>query len=129
MIRFAFASDPAGCTDDSQGSTDWFGVRLDNIDVAGVFSTNGDGAAGDSQMIPGYEMEVSGDFWEVCDKIAYSGTMSAHCPVEPNSSTPSFHLSATYPLLMKYSWATQLLRHAGQRGRRRQQPETTTSCM
>jgi len=84
MIRFAFASDPAGCTDDSQGSTDWFGVRLDNIDVAGVFSTNGDGAAGDSQMIPGYEMEVSGDFWEVCDEMAYSGTMSAHCPVEPN---------------------------------------------
>jgi len=83
-IRFAFASDPAACTNDTGGSTDWFGVRVDDIDVAGVFQSNGDGAAGDTQMVPGYAGTVSGNFWEISDAMAHEGTYSAHCPVEPS---------------------------------------------
>jgi hypothetical protein len=39
-IRFAFASDDATATDDG-GSTGWFGARIDDINVAGVFTSNG----------------------------------------------------------------------------------------
>ncbi len=84
MIRFAFASDPAACTDDGDGDEDWFGVRIDDINVAGVFESDGDGATGDEQMVPGYGGVASGDFWAISDVNANSGDYSIHCPVEPN---------------------------------------------
>ncbi len=82
-IRFAFASDPSASTDDGNGDESWFGVRLDDINIADVLVSDGDGAAGDSQLIPGTLNETSGDFWELSTANSHSGDQAAHCPVEP----------------------------------------------
>ncbi len=76
-IRFAFASDDNSCTTDEDGNTGWFGARIDNIDISGVFTSDADGAEGDNQMTPAYNTDMSGDFWEIVDG-------AAHCPVENN---------------------------------------------
>ncbi len=73
-IRFAFASDDNSCTIDEDGDPAWFGARIDNIDVAGAFQSN---ANGDDQMTPAYNIDMSGDFWEITDG-------AAHCPIENN---------------------------------------------
>ncbi|MCF7912251.1 MAG: T9SS type A sorting domain-containing protein [Candidatus Cloacimonetes bacterium] len=65
MLRFAFASDVAYNTLDDP---DMFGIRLDNIEVDtidGIFLSNGDGAAGDEQMQPGYGNIITGDLWHI----------------------------------------------------------------
>ncbi len=82
-IRFAFCSDPSASTDDGNGDESWFGVRLDDINIADVLVSDGDGAAGDDQLIPGTLNETSGDFWELSTANSYSGDQAAHCPVEP----------------------------------------------
>jgi len=81
-IRFAFASDDATATDDG-GSTGWFGARIDDINVAGVFTSNGDGASGDSQMTSGFAGVVSGDYWTL-EQGAHNGGAAMYCPVEPD---------------------------------------------
>ncbi len=81
-IRFAFASDPAACTDDGDGDESWFGVRLDDINIADVLVSDGDGAAGDDQLIPGTLNDVAGDYWAISTENYYSGEQSAHCAVE-----------------------------------------------
>lgn len=81
MIRFAFASDPAYDTNDQP---DMIGMLVDNIDVAGVFQSDGEGAAGDDQMMPGYGGEASGDFWEMDTTNPYEGENCMHCPVQPS---------------------------------------------
>ncbi|MDP8210238.1 MAG: immune inhibitor A, partial [Candidatus Stygibacter australis] len=64
-LRFAFASDPAYSTGDDP---DMFGFKLDDIEIdtdAGQFVSDGDGAAGDAQMVPGYGGAVVGNLWHV----------------------------------------------------------------
>jgi len=68
-IRFAFASDPAYDTADDPGM---FGFKVDNIVIdtsAGTFESDGDGAAGDALMVPGYGGETAGDLWHVYDDV------------------------------------------------------------
>jgi len=81
MIRWAFCSDPAYDTNDD---SEMFGMRVDNIDIAGIFLSDGEGAAGDDQMVPGYVGDISGDFWELTDTNPHDGSYSMHCPIEPN---------------------------------------------
>jgi len=79
-IRFAFASDPAYDTLDDSGM---FGFKVDNIVIdtaTGTFESDGDGAAGDSQMIAGYGGATVGDLWHVYeDVIAPSPTNAMGC--------------------------------------------------
>jgi Secretion system C-terminal sorting domain/Immune inhibitor A-like, MAM domain len=66
-IRFAFASDPAYNTADDDSM---FGFKLDDIEVDtddGLFVSDGDGAAGDDEMAPGYGGAVVGNLWHVYD--------------------------------------------------------------
>jgi fibronectin type 3 domain-containing protein len=102
-IRFAFASDPEQCTDDDDGM---FGFRVDDIVIdtdAGTFESNGDGAAGDDEMIPGYGGSVTGDMWHIYeDNLAPSPSNVLGCfddgtgTYVPNMSnfviTPEFEL-------------------------------------
>jgi len=79
MIRFAFASDPAVSTDDGS-NTGWFGVRIDDINIAGVFLSDGDGATGDTQLVTGFGVEAGGDFWNIVeDTTAPSPTHAMAC--------------------------------------------------
>jgi hypothetical protein len=79
-IRFCFASDPAYDTSDDPGM---FGFRIDDITIdtnTGQFISNGDGAAGDEQMIPGYGGETAGNLWHVYeDASAPSPTHAMGC--------------------------------------------------
>lgn len=79
-IRFAFASDPAYDTADDAGM---FGFKLDNIVVNttdGTFESNGDGAAGDDLMIPGYGGEIVGNLWHLYeDNTAPSASHAVGC--------------------------------------------------
>jgi Secretion system C-terminal sorting domain/Immune inhibitor A-like, MAM domain/Dockerin type I domain len=64
-IRFAFASDPAYDTFDD---AEMFGFKVDDIVIdtsTGTFESDGDGAAGDALMVPGYGGETAGDLWHV----------------------------------------------------------------
>ena len=94
MIRFAFASDPAYDTNDEP---ELFGLRVDNINVAGVFESNGDGAAGDAQMVAAYAGNIAGDFWTVDSDNPYEGSNSAHCTVQPNLSNELISPELTLP--------------------------------
>jgi len=70
-LRFAFASDPAYNTADDP---DMFGFKVDDIEIdtdAGQFVSDGDGAAGDAQMVPGYGGAVVGNLW-----LVYEDTMA-----------------------------------------------------
>jgi hypothetical protein len=79
-IRFAFASDPAYNTADDQNM---FGFRVDNIEIDtddGLFVSDGDGAAGDELMIPGYGGSVAGNLWHIyTDNMAPSPTHAMGC--------------------------------------------------
>ncbi len=94
-IRFAFASDDNSCTTDEDGNSEWFGARIDNIDVAGVFTSNADGAEGDSQMVPAFNIDMSGDYWEAV--TGYDGGLSAHCPIENNLVDELISASVSLP--------------------------------
>jgi len=78
-IRFAFASDGSFDTNDD---TSLFGMRVDNIDVAGVFVSDGEGAAGDNEMIPGHVGSISGDFWVLDTTNPHNGTNAMRCTVQ-----------------------------------------------
>ena len=79
-IRFAFASDSAYNTNDDE---DMFGFRIDNIEITtseGTFESDGDGAAGDIQMISGHGVAAVGDLWHIYeDSEAPSGTHAMGC--------------------------------------------------
>ncbi|MCF7921047.1 MAG: T9SS type A sorting domain-containing protein [Candidatus Cloacimonetes bacterium] len=79
-IRFAFASDPAYDTFDDP---DMFGFKVDNIQIdtaTGLFISDGDGAAGDAQMVPGYGGETAGDLWHIYEETtAPSPTHAMGC--------------------------------------------------
>ncbi|MCF7920042.1 MAG: hypothetical protein K9N06_09035 [Candidatus Cloacimonetes bacterium] len=79
-IRFAFASDTVYNTIDDENM---FGFRIDNIviDTAeGTFESDGDGAQGDMQMIPGHGVSAVGDLWHIYeDSEAPSGTHAMGC--------------------------------------------------
>ena len=81
QIRFAFCSDPAYDTGDDPSL---FGIRVDNINVAGIFESNGEGIPGDTLMIPGYGGDASGDFWVLDSSNPHSGSWAMNCPIEPN---------------------------------------------
>ncbi|MEA1973425.1 MAG: hypothetical protein U9N34_09060, partial [Candidatus Cloacimonadota bacterium] len=83
VIRFAFASDNAICTNDDGGDNSWFGVRIDDVNIASTFSTDADGATGDNQMVNAYGGTLSGDFWQISTTTAASGSQSVHCSIEP----------------------------------------------
>lgn len=104
-IRFAFASDVAACTTDGDGSPSWFGVRVDDINVADVFLANGDGQAGDNQLVsdylslPSWTMPTA---WEISSANSVSPTHSLHFSVTANAldyiTSPSVTLPALGPL-------------------------------
>ncbi|MDD3051312.1 MAG: immune inhibitor A [Candidatus Cloacimonetes bacterium] len=81
QIRFAFASDPAY---DASDDPTMFGMKVDNINVADVFMSDGEGAAGDNQMIPSALGDVGGDHWAINTTNVHTGNNSVHCPVSPN---------------------------------------------
>ena len=81
-IRFAFGSDGNSCTVDEDGNPDWFGVQLDDIDIAGILTSDADGAAGDTQLIPGFAGVVGGSFWEHTTEEAHNSAGAYHCSVE-----------------------------------------------
>jgi len=78
-IRFAFASDPAYDTADDLSL---FGLRIDDINIADIFYSDGDGAEGDDEMIPGYAGEISGNFWALDTTNPHSGTNAMRCTVQ-----------------------------------------------
>ncbi len=102
-IRFAFASDPAYCTEDDDSM---FGFRIDNIEIStseGTFESDGDGVAGDEVMAAGYGCTATGDLWHVYEDIeAPSGSHAMGCFDEVSNSynprmedyivTPTFYL-------------------------------------
>ena len=59
IVRFAFAADPGYCTTDNPNLT---GVWVDNIDVAGVFTNDGEDTTGfESKSL----VALGGDLWHV----------------------------------------------------------------
>ena len=59
IVRFAFSADPGYCTTDNNDLT---GVWVDNIDVAGVFTNDGeDGTGFESKSL----VALGGDLWHV----------------------------------------------------------------
>ncbi len=81
-IRFAFGSDGNSCTNDADGNPEWFGVQLDDINIAGLLVSDADGAAGDSQLVPGFAGVVGGSFWEHVTDETHNSSGAYHCPVE-----------------------------------------------
>jgi len=86
-IRWAFASDPGWHTGVTPGDPDnlaW-GFMVDSLRVLSgnnvVWQNNGD-ARGDMALSagPGQD-EGRGNFWELTDSDAHTGTQSAHCPI------------------------------------------------
>lgn len=94
MIRFAFASDPAFGTPQD---TEMFGMKIDNLDIAGVFTSDGEGAAGDAQMVSGYAGGIAGDYWTVDAENPHTGTNAAHCTVNDNLSDELISPAITLP--------------------------------
>ncbi len=90
-IRWAFASDPAYCTTDD---TDLFGWQVDSIDVAGVFTNDGEDTTGFTKksMVP-----LGGDLWHITQAPdAPSPTHIASCSNESdtyNKNMEDFYLS------------------------------------
>ncbi len=80
-IRFAFASDPAV---DTASNPEFYGIRVDDINVADIFYSDGDGAAGDDQMIPGYAGSISGNYWTLDTTNPHSGDNAMRCTVHNN---------------------------------------------
>ena len=59
IVRFAFAADPGYCTTDNPNLT---GVWVDDIDIAGVFTNNGEDTTGfESKSL----VALGGDLWHV----------------------------------------------------------------
>ena len=59
IVRFAFAADPGYCTTDNPNLT---GVWVDNIDIAGVFTNDGEDTTGfESKSL----VALGGDLWHV----------------------------------------------------------------
>ncbi len=81
-IRFAFGSDGNSCTIDEDGNSDWFGVQLDDINIAGLLVSDADGAAGDDLLVPGFAGVVGGSFWEHVTDETHNSSGAYHCPVE-----------------------------------------------
>ena len=59
IVRFAFSADPGYCTTDNPDLT---GVWVDNIDVAGVFTNDGEDATG---FVSQSLVTLGGDLWHV----------------------------------------------------------------
>ena len=59
IVRFAFSADPGYCTTDNNDLT---GVWVDNIDVAGVFTNNGEDTTG---FVAQSLVTLGGDLWHV----------------------------------------------------------------
>ncbi len=81
-IRFAFCSDPAESTPDSDYLS-WF---LDDIVISDAGTTflenDADGTALPGQLV-GLDQGGSGDFWELQTDEYHSASSAWHCPVEP----------------------------------------------
>ena len=59
IVRFAFSADPGYCTTDNNDLT---GVWVDNIDIAGIFTNNGeDGTGFESKSL----VALGGDLWHI----------------------------------------------------------------
>lgn len=79
-IKWVFASDEFSCTEDTSGNggmpdPSLFGWQIDDINVANVFTNNGEDTTGFTYLT------ASGllDFWELTDSSYYSPTHSYHC--------------------------------------------------
>jgi hypothetical protein len=74
-IRWAFASDPSWCTTDD---STFFGWQIDDINVAGVFTNNGNDTTGFTRksLVP-----IGGDLWHITvdPDTAHSATHVAAC--------------------------------------------------
>lgn len=94
MIRFAFCSDPAYDTADEPAM---FGMRIDNLNIADIFFSDGEGAAGDTQMIPGYSGSIAGDYWELDSTNPYEGSNAMRCTVHDNLNNELISPEITLP--------------------------------
>ncbi len=81
-IRWAFASDPAYCTTDNPGL---FGVQIDDIDVAGVLSNDGEDTVGFTRTS---QVPIGGDLWHI--------TEDAGCPSPTNAAWCGDSATGTY---------------------------------
>ncbi len=87
MIRFAFASDPNYSTTDN---TELTGVWIDNIDVAGVFTNDGEDTTGfNAQSL----VSIGGDLWHV-----------AYTAEEPQYPFPANLVAVAGDQLVSLTW-------------------------
>lgn len=99
-IRWAFASDPAACTADSAA---WFGMQIDDINIAGVLTNNGEDTTGfkSESMV-----QAVGDYWALTDSSYHSASHSYHCPNGKKFlnalASPAITLPDTTPLLLNF---------------------------
>ncbi len=94
-IRWAFASDPGLCT---TTEPELFGVQIDDIDVAGVFSNAGEDTVGFTRTS---ESVVGGDLWHI--------TGDAGCPSPINAVWCGDSATGTYKSHMKNEYISPLI--------------------
>ncbi|MDD5529584.1 MAG: T9SS type A sorting domain-containing protein [bacterium] len=78
MIRWVFASDPLGCTTDDAAL---FGWQIDSINVAGVFTNDGEDTTGFT--FAGSPQQCV-DRWVLIDSVSHSPTHSYQCVKDTN---------------------------------------------
>ncbi|MFA5033730.1 MAG: T9SS type A sorting domain-containing protein [bacterium] len=78
MIRWVFASDPLTCTVDDDAL---FGWQIDSINVAGVFTNDGEDTTGFT-FASGTQQCV--DRWVLIDSVSHSPTHSYQCVMDTN---------------------------------------------
>lgn len=99
-IRWAFASDPGYCTADD---ATLFGLQIDNINVPGVLTNNGDDTTGFTWKSV---VQPVGDYWVLTDSSSHSATHSYNCAnmqkLQDALISPSITLPGTTPIPMSY---------------------------
>ncbi|MDD2890263.1 MAG: T9SS type A sorting domain-containing protein [bacterium] len=100
MISWVFASDPGLCTVDSVGL---FGWQVDSINVANVFTNDGEDTTGFSY---GSGAHLIDDRWALTDSFYHSPTHSYHCIQDSNTNhallSPSISIPDTGQSFLSY---------------------------
>ncbi len=93
-IRWAFASDPEYCTEDD---SILFGVLIDEIDIAGVFTNNGEDTIGFTRKSA---VPIGGDLWCITvDSFAPSPIHAAYCGNANKTYNPNMENAYISPLI------------------------------
>jgi len=84
MIRFAFASDPAYSTPDNAAMFGWI---IDNIDIAGVLTNDGETSEG---WVASSNIPIAGDLWHIAFVGALPVPLSVNAAPGDNQVTVSW---------------------------------------